>query len=616
MVKMTPGSPLPTAGSPRPANLLQPGEVLAGYQVEAMVGKGGMGEVYRVRQLSMDRVVALKVLAPRMVTRDPTFADRFFAEAQAAGKLNHPNIVKVHDVGSAPLHTADGGMGHYFSMEYIEGESLQDTLEREGSLKESQIAGIMRGMAAAVGYAAQVGLVHRDIKPDNIMITRAGQVKLADLGLATASQNENSHVAERDEQGRIRVMGTPLYMSPEQARGQPLDHRSDQYSLGATLFHLFTGHPPYQDSDTRSVMKMHVTAAIPDPAQDRRDISQAWRELTIRLLAKRVEERFATPADLILAVDAAIAGVSLSQMEEAKAERVRAQAPWPWAIWLGISVLVVAVVMALAALTLRSGHKTPEEVPAPVAKEPAAKEPAAKNPVVAVPVSKPQTGISTPPVASPGVPTRVRESVTPPSVAVAQPGKSGAEVPEKKTVPPAPTTAVAADPDQQVWNTLRGVVAPKRTEFDYLEVKRLIGEAKPQFKTEAGQHAADDLEEILDRIILGESAIRVFLKTNVVSVEIPVAGGAKVKKTLARLSANEVVLIDEDGVESRMLRNKLRIDWADLVRQSLAEQETSEAPEITAACLWFWGERKAAAAMNKINDQRPLKAMRRLDGEP
>ncbi|MFW6258503.1 MAG: serine/threonine protein kinase, partial [Halochromatium sp.] len=204
--------------------ILQKDDRIGGYHIERLIGRGGMGEIYLARQTSIDRHVALKVLNPQLVQRDPKFAEQFTREAQAAGHITHPGIIAVHDVGQ---DTVRGGTVHYFSMEYVDGEDFRAILEREGPLDRELASEVMSEVARALAYAGRMGMVHRDVKPENIMRTRDGRIKLADFGLAM-------HITEpedddRDDQGRRKVLGTPRYMSPEQARGHSVDHRSDQY---------------------------------------------------------------------------------------------------------------------------------------------------------------------------------------------------------------------------------------------------------------------------------------------------------------------------------------------------------------------------------------------------
>jgi serine/threonine-protein kinase len=292
--------------------MLPPGSRLGGYEVGPLVGRGGMGEVYRAKQLSMDREVALKVLSPKLARQDPSFADKFVAEARAAGRLNHPNIVGVHDVGNATAPEGCHGIAakevvHYFSMEFIEGETVKDVIERQGAVDIETVARIMTGMGEALAFAEAHKIVHRDIKPDNIMMTGNGLVKLADLGLALHTDSEEAVVgAGKDEQGRSKVMGTPLYMAPEQARAQPVDHRADQYALGATLYHMLTGRPPYTGESAKAIMRAHCFEEIPDPQEENPETPPIWRELCMRLMAKGADERFASAAELRTAIKAAV----------------------------------------------------------------------------------------------------------------------------------------------------------------------------------------------------------------------------------------------------------------------------------------------------------------------
>ncbi|MBN8524782.1 MAG: serine/threonine protein kinase, partial [Planctomycetes bacterium] len=283
--------------------LLSPGSRIAGYEVGVLVGRGGMGEVYRAKQISMQREVALKILSPRLARTDPAFADQFVAEARAAGKLNHPNIVGVHDVGEAPAPDGCSGVEpgtpiHYFSMEFIDGETVKDVIERQGAMDIPTIGKVMAAMAEALAFAEQHKIVHRDIKPDNIMLTSGGGVKLADLGLALQADSAEAVAGSKDEQGRGKVMGTPLYMAPEQARAQPIDHRADQYALGATLFHMLTGSPPYQGESSKAIMRAHCFEAVPDPAETNPQVPPPWRDLCLRMMAKQPAERFAGAAEL------------------------------------------------------------------------------------------------------------------------------------------------------------------------------------------------------------------------------------------------------------------------------------------------------------------------------
>jgi hypothetical protein len=358
------------------AQLLQPKQQLAGYELGELVGKGGMGEVYRARQMSMDRVVALKILAPRLAKQDPIFAKRFVDEARAAGRLNHPNIIAVHDVGKAPMPGAEPGTPEldYFSMEFVDGESVKDVIERQGILPLSLTGQVMLGMSEALVYAEAQGIVHRDIKPDNIMITSGGIVKLADLGLALQIGGEDG-LGEKDEQGRGKVMGTPLYMSPEQARALPVDSHSDQYSLGATLFHMLTGKPPFKGESAKAIMKSHVFDPVPDPRQLNAEVPEVWRQLCMKMMAKNPEERFPTCVQMRAAVQAAISGqggpgaskrVRTNGWAMAK-ERANVMPGWARMLVYGFACAVVAMVAFFAIPWGGGGHASVEPVKPPVA---------------------------------------------------------------------------------------------------------------------------------------------------------------------------------------------------------------------------------------------------------
>lgn len=270
---------------------IAPGTQLGGYTIRSFIGKGGMGEIWLALQTSIGREVALKLLSPKMVAKNPKFAARFIAEAQAAGRLNHPHIIGVHDVGQVDH---EGTTIHYFSMEYVDGENFRQIVERDGPLDADTLGVVMAALADALAYAHGLGMIHRDIKPENVMITRDGRVKLADFGLALQVDSHEASEIERDQAGRIKVMGTPLYMSPEQARGKTLDFRSDLYALGATLFHLLTGEPPYRRANAKEVMRAHVHDGVPDPDELRR-CPEHWRKLCMRLLSKHPDDRCREP---------------------------------------------------------------------------------------------------------------------------------------------------------------------------------------------------------------------------------------------------------------------------------------------------------------------------------
>jgi predicted Ser/Thr protein kinase len=266
---------------PLPGGQIQPGRIIAGYRIEGLLGKGGMGSVYRATQLSMNRPVAFKVLAARFAG-DPTFVGRFKREARAAGRLHHPNLVTVHDSGEA-----DGLV--FFSMELVEGRSLKDLLKERGRIATDEALQIAQKVLEALSYAHGKGVVHRDIKPDNIMLGTDGAVKVADLGLSRIDDRAAGDTTELFQTSVGSFMGTPHYMAPEQGRdAHAADHRCDLYALGATLFHLVTGQQPFTGSTAMEVLMAAQTKALawPEPAP-----SAAVREVIGRLMEKDPSRR-------------------------------------------------------------------------------------------------------------------------------------------------------------------------------------------------------------------------------------------------------------------------------------------------------------------------------------
>jgi hypothetical protein len=288
---LPPRAPSGDASSGANAVILPSGRIIAGYRIEGQIGSGGMGQVYRATQLSMNRQVAFKVLAPKLAG-NPRFRERFLREARAAGRLHHPNLIAVHDVGEA-----DGLM--FFSMELVEGQSLKDLLAERGTVPETRALELTRQTLEALRYAHGNGLIHRDIKPDNLMLTTAGVVKVADLGL---SRSADAEVAGEDlfKTQAGAIMGTPHYMAPEQARdAHSVDHRADLYAVGATLYHLVCGTTPFTGTAPMEVVIRAGTQPLtfPEPGP-----TPSMRVLIARLMAKKPEERYATAAEAVEAV--------------------------------------------------------------------------------------------------------------------------------------------------------------------------------------------------------------------------------------------------------------------------------------------------------------------------
>ncbi len=266
---------------------------IPGYEILGEVGKGAMARVYRARQVSLDRIVAVKIL-PKKMSDNRDFVDRFYKEGQAAARLSHNNIVQAIDVGESP----DGF--HYFVMEFVEGKTLYDLMAAppagEGkSFSEAEALDIGIQMADALAHAHQRGLIHRDVKPKNIILTPQGVAKLTDLGLAR--QMDDKRAAEL-EAGK--AYGTPYYISPEQIRGdRDIDFRADIYSLGATLYHLVTGRPPFEGETPAAVMHKHLGQALIPADHVNTALSAGVGEIIDIAMAKRREDRYESTEQML-----------------------------------------------------------------------------------------------------------------------------------------------------------------------------------------------------------------------------------------------------------------------------------------------------------------------------
>jgi serine/threonine-protein kinase len=258
---------------------------LGNYEILGKVGQGTMGAVFKARQLSMDRIVALKVL-PAKFAEDKTFLERFLREARSAGRCNHPNLLQAYDSGQA-------GEYYFYAMEFVEGGDLLERFNREGRLDETEAVRLMGQVADALSEAHRQGIVHRDVKPANIMLTSKGEAKLADLGLAKPMSGESDITME------AKALGTPHYMSPEQAMGKKADGRADLYALGATFFHLLGGEPLFQGKTAPLVMAQHAREA-PRPIREvRPEISSGLEAVLLALLAKDPSDRHADAEALV-----------------------------------------------------------------------------------------------------------------------------------------------------------------------------------------------------------------------------------------------------------------------------------------------------------------------------
>ncbi len=277
--------------------------LIRGYEILHKVGAGAVGTVYQARQIAMERDVAIKILHPRLAKRGE-IVEKFVAEARAVAKLNHPHIVQGIDVGESAGY-------YYFAMEFLSGGTLADHLAQEGTFSEHDALVYLYQVAAALAHAWERRIIHCDIKPANLMLDAAGRLKVTDLGLAQVGEA----MAHRPDGGRRVARGTPYYISPEQIESpHDLDCRCDLYALGATFYHLLSGRPPFAGSDKKSIVLARLRQAPPPLSTLRPDLSPACVDLIHRLIARRREDRPATPVELMsqisaLGVDAGKAGL-------------------------------------------------------------------------------------------------------------------------------------------------------------------------------------------------------------------------------------------------------------------------------------------------------------------
>jgi serine/threonine-protein kinase len=274
--------------------------VLAGrYRLGAVIGHGGMAEVHRGRDVRLGRDVAIKLLRPELA-RDPSFQTRFRREAQAAASLNHPAIVAVYDTGE---DHSDGTVTPYIVMEHVEGRTLREVLAAEGRLLPQRAMEITAQICAALEQAHRAGIVHRDIKPGNVMLTPSGEVKVMDFGIARAVTGSSSTMTQT-----AAVIGTAHYLSPEQARGEHVDARSDIYSTGCMLYELVTGAPPFSGDTPVAVAYQHVREEPIPPSRVEPEVPAAVDAIVLKAMAKNPANRYQTAAQMRADLERALAG--------------------------------------------------------------------------------------------------------------------------------------------------------------------------------------------------------------------------------------------------------------------------------------------------------------------
>ena len=273
------------------------------YELDGVVGRGGMAEVYRARDIRLDRIVAIKTLRADLA-RDQIFQARFRREAQSAASLNHPSIVAVYDTGEDMV---TGLPVPYIVMEYVDGRTVRDLLQEGHRLLPERSLEIIDGVLRALDYSHQAGIVHRDIKPGNVMVTRKGDVKVMDFGIARAMSDAQATMTQT-----AQVIGTAQYLSPEQARGERVDSRSDLYSTGCLLYELLTGRPPFTGDSPVAIAYQHVRENPVPPSRVDPDVP-AWADaIVLKALAKSPGDRYQTAADMRADLQRAASGMPVA----------------------------------------------------------------------------------------------------------------------------------------------------------------------------------------------------------------------------------------------------------------------------------------------------------------
>ncbi|MEV0997138.1 Stk1 family PASTA domain-containing Ser/Thr kinase [Nonomuraea sp. NPDC050202] len=270
------------------------------YELDGVVGRGGMAEVYRARDIRLDRIVAIKTLRSDLA-RDHTFQARFRREAQSAASLNHPAVVAVYDTGE---DVTDGTPVPYIVMEYVDGRTLRDLLRQDRRLMPERAAELVDGILRALDYSHRGGIVHRDIKPANVMITRAGDVKVMDFGIARAMADSAATMTQT-----AQVIGTAQYLSPEQARGERVDARSDIYSTGCVLYELLTGQPPFTGDSPVAIAYQHVREEPIPPSQIDPEIPQWADAIVLKAMAKDPAHRYQNAGEMRADIQRAMSGM-------------------------------------------------------------------------------------------------------------------------------------------------------------------------------------------------------------------------------------------------------------------------------------------------------------------
>ena len=413
------------------------------YELGQRLGAGGMAEVFLARDRATGQDVALKLLAPGL-TNDPKVVERFAAEAEAAAAIDHPNVVAVRDWGP-----------EYIAMEYVPGPNLKELLRERGPLPEAEALALAAQIAAGLEAAHARGVVHLDVKPHNVLLAPGGEAKVADFGIARALGGTGATLTT--------VIGSAPYISPEQARGSRVDARSDVYSLGALLYELLTGRPPFEGEAPLQVAMRHLNEVPRPPRQLRPELSAGAEALVLRALAKEPAARFVSAADMGSAIEHARLGISADPALAATQplhplDATRPLAPPPLGeavpssrsslggrtrsgvrgIWPVVALVALLAAALLAFVLLRPSTTAPTTTPRPTATAPAATRPATTGAMPTATVRPLATA-----TARPAAPT----ATTPPQpTATTRPQPTATAVPPTPTVLPTATIAPSPTP--------------------------------------------------------------------------------------------------------------------------------------------------------------------------
>ena len=280
------------------------GQTLVGgrYALGELLGRGGMAEVRKGTDTRLGRVVAVKRLRTDLAS-DVTFQARFRREAQSSASLNHPAIVAVYDTGEEQATDGSGVSQPYIVMEFVAGRTLRDILREGRKILPERALEITSGVLSALDYSHRAGIIHRDIKPGNVMLTPSGDVKVMDFGIARAMSDASSTMTQT-----AAVVGTAQYLSPEQARGEPVDSRSDVYSAGCLLYELLTGRPPFVGDSPVAVAYQHVREPAAPPSDHDTEVAPEVDAIVMKSLAKRVEDRYQSAAAMRSDIERYLAG--------------------------------------------------------------------------------------------------------------------------------------------------------------------------------------------------------------------------------------------------------------------------------------------------------------------